>query len=820
MFGALQSWILFAVKKMRRSAPIRSGITQKVFPALVCLATVLISFDSSFADDCVANGTNQSCTISSGTTFSNGTSGIWDNGSFNLTNYGTLSASGAGWGSSGVAALASFSILNVGSINVTATDGDFFSSARAIITNDLTPGISTSLTNIGSVTAYSILSDPASTHSTESYSVLDTGTNDDALYVQNLGIITAIADGGNMAQALSIVQDSHAPNSLFVTNSGTIETHSSANNTNFSLSQAISVLGLGSISMINSGNIITIADGGTFVTNAFGILTEGYGSVTSRVDNSGLISSTAVGSTGTFSISRAHGVINDGSGNYQLAVSNSGTIQANASGASTTNMAFGVVQYGNGTLSLSNSGTINVTASGSGALAYAVYVDAASNIVNSGTIFASTPDGANAYALYLDQYGPVADSITLLPGSKLIGKIHLGGGSDVVTFAGGSHNLTFDASLGATIVTNAPYAISGSQISVVDPTSFASSITTLQSTTRAISSIVPEFNSNSGDQKSSVGLAYVSNGDAAKNPSAAVKMVSDAFGAKTDPLIGNTAIWTRAFGGRSFDKADGALVSVRNLYYGGAVGLDRRVDATVNYGGYIGGVNSTSTFDDAYGNIATNMAFAGAYARQSWGSNFVKIGFQSGYGTNSSTRYTNNNLLTSGVETATASYSNWYLSPELSAGHTYSLGTVLNGDFSLTPVAQARYLYGSFGSYTESGGTDSFSVNSHSAQSVEENLSVKASHVSSVMPGYLLRLDITGGILASQNVKSDTISASLLGQSISFSQPGSSTHTGAKAGLGAELTNGKISVSAGGDYIAQTGGNYDYSGRLDVNVRF
>jgi len=89
-----------------------------------------------------------------------------------------------------------------------------------------------------------------------------------------------------------------------------------------------------------------------------------------------------------------------------------------------------------------------------------------------------------------------------------------------------------------------------------------------------------------------------------------------------------------------------------------------------------------------------------------------------------------------------------------------------------------------------------------------------------VMPGYLLSFDITGGILASQNVKSDTISASLLGQSISFSQPGASTRTGVKAGLGAELTNGKISFSAGGDYIAQTAGNYDYSGRLDVNIRF
>jgi hypothetical protein len=552
------------------------------------------------------------------------------------------------------------------------------------------------------------------------------------------------------------------------------------------LSDTATVTNSGSISAESTSDI------------AYGI----YSATTTTVTNSGSISA---GNTANALSVAIYGDTID-------SVTNSGSITA----TTTTGSAVGIDAFS--TATITNSGTIS--ASSTSGTAYGIYSGSGNNtLTNTGTISATRTSGT-AYAV---QFGSGLDTVSLGAGSKIIGTIDLGGGADVVNFTGGNSNLTFTSgNLTSAVFTGSsiPYAVSGDRAASIDPTSFASSVNTLQSTTRAVSSVVPDFGSTGSEQKSLPALAYTAVPKAPNLSSGIAAVIVDKSKGNLAFGSGNTSVWTRAFGGKSYDKADGTLVSVSDIYYGGVVGLDRAIDPTLNYGAYVGGVTATSTLGSSYGNTVTNMAVAGGYARQAWGATFVKLGFQSGYGTNSSTRYTNNNLLTSGVETATASYGNWYLSPELSAGHTYSLGTVLNGDFSLTPVAQARYLYGSFGSYTESGGTDSFSVNSHSAQSVEENLSVKASHVSSVMPGYLLRLDITGGILASQNVKSDTISASLLGQSISFSQPGSSTHTGAKAGLGAELTNGKISVSAGGDYIAQTGGNYDYSGRLDVNVRF
>ena len=61
----------------------------------------------------------------------------------------------------------------------------------------------------------------------------------------------------------------------------------------------------------------------------------------------------------------------------------------------------------------------------------------------------------------------------MLPGSKIIGPINLGGGGDTVNFRGGNHNLTFDTLAGAT-VTGAPFVVVGNRAVAIDPSIFPS----------------------------------------------------------------------------------------------------------------------------------------------------------------------------------------------------------------------------------------------------------------------------------------------------------------------------------------------------------
>ena len=62
------------------------------------------------------------------------------------------------------------------------------------------------------------------------------------------------------------------------------------------------------------------------------------------------------------------------------------------------------------------------------------------------------------------------------------------------------------------------------------------------------------------------------------------------------------------------------------------------------------------------------------------------------------------------METATASYDGWYISPEATYGLHYGLGSLVGASYTLTPSLNLRYLYASFGGYTESGTTAPLTV--------------------------------------------------------------------------------------------------------------
>ena len=514
--------------------------------------------------------------------------------------------------------------------------------------------------------------------------------------------------------------------------------------------------------------------------------------------------------TATGSIAAAGVYANTGA----ATVTNSGAITAAVTGSG---LAFGV--YGGTTATVTNSGAITAAVTGSGE-AFGVQAYAASSLVNTGTISAVSV-GGTAYAI---SFGNQADTVTLGAGSKLIGGLDLGGGADKISFIGGNHNLTFaSGNLTSAIFTGSsiPYAVSGNRAAAIDPTSFAANTTMLQSTTRVISSLAPDFMAARNDEKPLTVLSYAPGPVEFKLPEGARAHVADApLKSQTTVTADGTGIWTRFFGGQSYDKAEGNLVGFRNTYYGGAIGVDRPVDANLRYGAFLGGLSGASKLALNYGGTDSQMGFVGVYTRYASGASFVKVGLQAGYGNNASTRRTNNNLLASGVETATSNSNTWYVSPELSAGHIFDLGRFLNGDVSLTPTGQVRYLYGSFGSYLEAGGTDNLRMGGRTVQSVEERLTFKLSHVSTQPSGLRLKLDLIGGVLGAQRLSGGALTGTLLGQSIQFSEPGKASRNAATAGLGAELSNGLTSVYVAGEYIAQPNGVSDYSGRAGVSIRF
>ena len=322
--------------------------------------------------------------------------------------------------------------------------------------------------------------------------------------------------------------------------------------------------------MINSGSISAsgyntgwaISSGTATVTNSGSISAEGtayaFGikASTATVTNSGTISASS-------ETNSAEGVYSYDAAN----VYNTGTILVSSTSGDAT------VISGDTSVTVSNSGTIS--ASSTSGTAIGIAGGAGNNILtNTGTISSTTTSGT-AYAI---QFGSGLDTVSLGAGSKIIGTIDLGGGADVVNFTGGNSNLTFTSgNLTSAVFTGSsiPYAVSGDRAASIDPTSFASSVNTLQSTTRAVSSVVPDFGSTGSEQKSLPALAYTAVPKAPNLSSDIAAVIVDKSKGNLAFGSGNTSVWTRAFGGKSYDKADGTLVSVSDIYYGGVVGLDR-----------------------------------------------------------------------------------------------------------------------------------------------------------------------------------------------------------------------------------------------------
>jgi outer membrane autotransporter protein len=292
------------------------------------------------------------------------------------------------------------------------------------------------------------------------------------------------------------------------------------------------------------------------------------------------------------------------------------------------------------------------------------------------------------------------------------------------------------------------------------------------------------------------------------------------FKAPTVVHADGTAIWARGFGGRRIQQADGVLLRTSSTFYGGAIGIEKQVRPDLRVGAFAGGGATRSTIALNSGDTDSNLGFGGLYARYFVGASFLQAAVQGGGSRNDTTRRINNNLVAGGLETATARYDGWYVSPELTLGHRIALGRVFEAEHTLTPSLQVRYLYGSFGSYTETGSTANLTVNSQTVQTLEERAELKLTRTTMLNANFALLIDIIGGALGVQRVGSNSVNAALLGQAIPFATPGKDDVWGGYGGLGMEFRSGHVAAFVAGEYLALSDSSSVVSGKGGVRVAF
>lgn len=377
--------------------------------------------------------------------------------------------------------------------------------------------------------------------------------------------------------------------------------------------------------------------------------------------------------------------------------------------------------------------------------------------------------------------GNSADRLTLLPGSRIFGVIDMGGGNDVVNFVSGggvAQVITLNNFTG-TINTSGvgPVVHNTNQIATLDLTAFGQADRTLMDFTGGISSLVQSRLGGASPNGSIQAVSYAPEG---AMPNGLIRKAPSAGYAAP------TVVWTGGFGGvRTQDATDETFRS-RSTVWGGLLGVDRQVRGDLLVGAFVGGGTGRLTVDKNSQSVHTDYVGGGVYGRFDWASHFLDFTVQGGSAENKSTRLVITNLKLNGLENATARYSGWFVSPELTYGMRYAFG---NGNM-LTPFARVRYLAGIFDGYSEQGSAQNLSVGSRTLQNLEERGELELSRTAS-FGNETIRTNLHGGVIALQRVGDTNFNTVLIGQSLAFAAPGKGSTVGAVAGAGFDLTIGK-----------------------------
>lgn len=609
---------------------------------------------------------------------------------------------------------------------------------------------------------------------------------------------TSLTSGGGNATATNSGSNTGA---AFIAQTGAGGGSAVATNSGSNVGGFLAQTAFGNATAVNTGN-------DTGVGHAFAdVIAVTLVSGNATASNSGTIGDANAGNfsfleartqiagnaTATNSGSSAGGVVAEVLGTGIASASNSGTTAGNVAAetmgggdatATNSGSAAGVAAatFGGGNATAINSGS-------AGGLAAATFAGGNATVINSGT---------NNGGIAVAAFGGGSATLTNIVGGRVIGHIALRSKDNIVNFQGGNWLFTIMTQSGPTTINTggAPFVVAGSfgsmsgaQVAVLDPTAFALADRSLTNFTGEISEMLrgrfAGMSAGAGGP-GALGFAGAPSSPVADQaqvafsgiPSVAMSYASGG----SRPVLGkapavapyyDATIWASGFGGERKQRADGVVLPTTDTAFGGAMGVDRVLGGNLRLGVFVGAGASREAVELDVQKIDATYVFGGAYGRFDWISQYLDFSLYGGGIDNKSTRQIANNTAASGIETATASYGGWFISPEVIYGYRIPFSAI-----TVTPRVRLRYVGGQLDGYSESGSMQNLSVGRRSINDLEERGEVELSTVAGAFKG-----SVTVGIIGLERLGNPNINTVLLGQNLAFVTPGQASAFGGVFGM-------------------------------------
>ncbi|MEP3278194.1 MAG: autotransporter domain-containing protein [Stappiaceae bacterium] len=415
-----------------------------------------------------------------------------------------------------------------------------------------------------------------------------------------------------------------------------------------------------------------------------------------------------------------------------------------------------------------------------------------SDVTNSG--FVGTGDAGDG--IFLD--GDEAH-LTLLRGSVIRGTIDFaGGGTQTLEVGNGlSVNATFTTPPTAIEPNGALFAASGNRAVIVDPTNLSTQDAQLADLTGGISTALENRLSR---VRSGTGGALSTSGP-----------VDGAM--RGDP---GQLFWMGAFGSFRRQEASSPSAETQQWVGGVVIGVDNLLRDNLR-AGFLGGT-AAGGVDAEFDAQKTDSQsfFVGSYASLLKAGLVFDTALTGGYSTFEQERSVANNLAATGLETATADFGGWFISPELSVTKPAVLwGHPLEGSLGL------RYSGLFLDGFSESGTSAPLTVDGRSDHIGVARLQLAAPYEKILANGAAFRHQVKTGLQARSTFGGQTIDGALLGQNVSFTPGGDDNTLGAYGSVSGEyVTQNAVVIGAGGEGLLEADGAYRISARTSLEYRF